>query len=257
MKRLLLVAVLLVAVCTLTSVGQTVKVTFVANTATVPDTLKPNSTVQVRGSAAPLSWDGATGVTLLNVGGDYWSGFGNFKTGDTVQYKFYTNAVDAVGSREHQGWEQNTTDPSTNRILIVGAKDTTLPLQFVNGSATNQPQYWTPYAASDSIDMWFRVNMQGKEDFNPAQWVMGLRGSNNKDWGATGDLNWGKTTFLTMEKPHGNGGSRQYNADNFWSGRVRVPTGKWIRGRSWKFKFVIMKKGTRTAPIRSPGETSR
>ncbi len=243
MKRLLLAAALILAVCSLTATGQTVTVTFVANTATVPDTLKPNSTVQVRGSLAPLTWDGKTGVTLLNVGGDYWSGTATFHTGDTVQFKFYTNAVDALGSREHQGWEQNSTDPSGNRILIVGARDTTLPLQFVNGSPVNQPQYWTPYVPSDSIDLWFRVNMQGKEDFNAAQWVMGVRGSNNKDWGVTGDLNWGKTAFLKQETQHGNGGSRQYNGENFWSGRLRVPTGKWDPGQECEFKFVIMKRG--------------
>lgn len=251
-KFFLYFSVLILLFSVTASLAQNVKVTFLVNTASVPDTLKPVSTVQIRGSEAPLTWDGKTGVTLQNIGGDYWKGSGTFATGKTVQFKIYTNAVDATGGREHQGWEQDLNDPTNNRILIVGTKDTTLPLQFANGSPTKQNQYWTPYTPSDSIDMWFRVNMQGKEDFNAASQVMGLRGSNNKDWGATGDLEWGKSTLLTQETQHGNGGSRQYDGTHFWSGKIRVPKGTWTPGQELEFKFVIMKKGDPTSadPLR-------
>lgn len=242
-KEFLFLIVLMIAIGAGASLAQNVNVTFLINTATVPDTLKTNSTVQIRGSKAPLTWDKGTGVTLLNVGGDYWKGVGTFKAGDTVFFKIYTNAIDAQADREHKGWEQDLNDPSNNRVLIVGAKDTTLPLQFANGSPAKQNQYWRPYTPTDSIDVWFRVNMQSKEDFDAGTQVMGIRGTNNKDWTKTGDMDWAHTEFLKQESQHGNGGSRQYNGENFWSGRIRVPKGVYTPGQEIEFKFVIMKKG--------------
>ena len=157
-KRFLYLSVAMVALFAISSFAQTVNVTFIVNTAAVPDTLKANSVVQIRGSELPLTWDDKTGVTLQNIGGDYWKGTAQFTTGKTVQFKLFTNASNPLGG----GWENNLTDASGNRILIVGTKDTTLPLQFVNGSPAVQDQYWKPYKVlPDSISLWLRVDMQG------------------------------------------------------------------------------------------------
>ena len=241
-KMLLLILLLTIAIGMGAAVAQTVKVTFLINTSTVPDTLKPNSFVQIRGGTAPLSWDKNSGVLLRNIGGDYWTGEGNFPVNTKIDFKCFTNAVDAQGDREHKGWEQDIL-PNGNRELMTGTKDTVLPLQFVNGSPDKQLQYWKPFVASDSMDMWFRVNMQGKEDFDAVNQVMGMRGTNNKDWTKTGDIDWGTTLMFKQETQHGNGGSRQYNGENFWSGRVRVPKGVYAAGQEIEFKFVIMKRG--------------
>lgn len=210
-------------------------VTFLANTATVPDTLKPGSFVQIRGSADVFGpWGMSSKTILSNIAGDYWKGTARLKVGDTIQYKFFTNAVSPLPlSAEHQGWEQNSTDASGNRILIVGRRDTSLPLQFVNGTPDNKPQYFKPYVdQADSIDVWFRVNMAGQESFNKATQFMGVRG------GFAGS-DWGKSIVLKREDQHGNGGSRQYDGTNFWSGSARLPKSAFTS--NVEYKFVILK----------------
>ena len=219
------------------------QVTFWANTSTVPDTLKAKSFIQIRGSASAFGpWGLSSTAILQNVAGDYWKGSFNLTPGDTIQYKFFTNANSTVGSAiGDQGWEQNTTDASTNRILIVPKADTVLPLQFVNGTATNQPQYFTPYVnQKDSIEVWFRVNMQGNESFGKATQFMGVRGG-------TAPLEWGKSIVLTQESQHGNGGSRQYDGTNFWSGYARFP--KSAFASDIEYKYVILKTNSPGADV--------
>lgn len=229
-----------------------VMVHFRANTAAVPDTLGVTSTVQVRGSAAPLQWDGTSAVLLQNEGSsdqwvssDYWSGSAAFFAGDTIQYKFYTNSHDTVfggASWEHEGWEANTDDPSGNRILDLAGfmgTDTVIDVQFVNGYDPNgAPQYGTPYSTNDStFVVYFRVNIQGfkLQGFDATQHKLGIRGSNTDDWGQTGELSWGTTYLLTPEDNHANGGSQQYNGDNFYSGAVHFPMQYIDDGVQWKF----------------------
>lgn len=218
----------------------TVKVTFVVNTATVPDTLHPSSIVQVRGDTSPLTWNGATGVNLTNIGGDYWTGTFDFPANSTVLYKYFTNASSASGDQEHKGWENDIESTSGNRTLTTGTTDMVLPLEYVNGSPSKQLQNWTPFPSDASnYHLLVRVNMQGKEDFNPASQKVGVRGSNTTNWGKTGDLDWGATFFLTKEQPHGNGGSRNYNADNFYSGILSIPVAEFPAGQEVAMKFVI------------------
>ena len=109
---------------------------------------------------------------------------------------------------EHQGWEGDL--DTGNRQLVVGAADTTLPLQFVNGWLAGAGQYETPYVTNDtSFVVWVRVNMQGWDDFSPDNHTVGIRGSNTVDWGQTGEISWGKTYPLTQESDHVNAGSQQ------------------------------------------------
>ena len=217
---------------------QVMKVTFLVNTATVPDTLWPDkAVVQIRGDTPPLTWDGSTGVNLTNIGGDYWTATVEFPANITVNYKFFTNAVDAAGDNEHKGWE-NDIDPGGNRVLQTTAGTYTLPVQFVNGSPDRQEQFWRPYPPQqDSMAVWVRVNMQGWEGFNPATDKVGVRGAAHPDY--LGNLSWAHTLFLNQEQPHGNGGSRQYDAANFYSGLVLLPKADLTEGQAIEYKFVI------------------
>lgn len=200
-----------------------VEVTFLVNTATVPDTLKSTSTVQMRGDDGNLlRWDGGSTVRFTNItnpagSSDYWTVKARFKPGQTFPYKIFTNVNPNVGAghaQEHSGWEGNL-QPTNDRMLTVGQNDTILKLQFVNGSPTSQPYYWRPYTESDSIEVMFRVNMANVEDFNPANMKMGVRGSQ-------APLDWGKTFFLTREQNDGNNPTR-YPGGNFWSGTIKLP----------------------------------
>jgi hypothetical protein len=228
-----------------TAASDSVSVTFWANTSTVPDTLKPTSFVQIRG-AAPLfgPWGAGSKAILANVGGDYWKGTYKLKVGDTIQYKFFTNATSPLPSTANdQGWENNSTDASGNRIMIVGSKDTTLPVQFVNGTSKNQAQYYTPYVnQKDSIEIYFRINMQSNESFNKASQFIGVRGAFAPPYDG-----WGKSIVLTQETQHGNGGSQQYDGTNFWSGWTRVPKSQFAS--AIEYKFVIMDAPSPTANV--------
>ena len=218
----------------------TVTINFLINTSTVPDTLQPTSTIQVRGSALPLNWTNTTGVSAVNIGGDYWTATAKFllNRGDTnrVQYKFFTNPKDSITSID-VGWENNIVGAaidSNNRSVrfgpYTGNKDTTIALEYVNGRAVNV-QFWKPYVPSaDSVAVMFRINMQSNEGFSKTGMKMGVRGS-------VPPLSWSTTTFLTRENVHGNGGQSTYDGTNFWSGVVKFP--KSTSADTILYKFVI------------------
>jgi hypothetical protein len=222
------VIVLLAASGLLTA--QTVDVTFRVNAATVPDTVGPNSVVQVRGNTAPLTWGGDTGGNLVNVGGDYWEVTLAMPANTSgIEYKFFANAV---GDPNGNGWESNVSGSSGNRPLTTGAADTTLPLQFFN-KVTGSGQFDWPFAQTDSLDTWIRVNVQtlvGNDEFDPGTQVMGIRGG-------TPNLSWGETLVLAPETPSDNAGQFTYLAENFWSGHVQFDSIS--VGQTIEYKFVI------------------
>ncbi len=238
-KGILLFAVLTMTFFMGSAMAQTVDVTFVVNTATVPDTLWPDQAfVQMRGDTAPLTWDNTSPVVFTNAGGDYWTATVEFPSNATVNYKLFTHAMNADGDNANKGWE-NDIDPGGNRVLQTGTSDMMVPLQFVNGSPDRQEQFWTPWPPQqDSIAVWVRVNMQGWEGFNPATQKIGVRGAAFPDY--LGNLSWAHTNFLSQEEPHGNGGSRQYSAGNFFSGLVLIPRDSVTEGQTIEYKFVIM-----------------
>ena len=230
----------------------TVTVTFLINTSTVPDTLHPTSTVQVRGSALPLTWTNLTGVQAVNIGGDYWKATAKFllNRGDTnrVRYKFFTNPKDSIGSLD-VGWENNITAAaidSSNRSIrfgpYTGNKDTTIALQYVNGRVVNV-QFWKPYVPSpDSVAVMFRVNMQSNEGFSKTSMKLGVRGSKPP-------LSWNTSIFLTRENLHGNGGQSTYDGTNFWSGVVKFPKTAIADSILYKFVFHNITDDSTAAPI--------
>ncbi|MFH0990862.1 MAG: CBM20 domain-containing protein, partial [bacterium] len=223
----------------LTVQPETVSVKFRVNTATVPDTMRPISYVQVRGGTSPLTWGMTSPVKLTNVSGDYWEGTAKFVVtpATSIDYKFYTNHKSALlADDEHQGWENDLTAGNRNLLFssVPKSKDTTLPLQYVNGSPSKQDQYWKPYvSANDSIAIMFRVNMQSNQGFNVGTQIMGIRGS-------LAPLAWDKTIFLKQETQHGNGGSQQYDGTQFWSTVVKFPKNS-VAGTVY-YKFVIHAK---------------
>ncbi len=193
-----------------------VAVTFIANTAGIPDTLKTNSTVQIRGGTSQLTWDNNS-VKMSNIGGDYWKTTVRFAPGTAAQFKFFTNAKSSITGSDN-GWEANVATGSTNRELTVGNNDTTLAVQYADGFLNGAAQFAGPFVPRpDSFyTCYIRVNMQGWSNFNPLLHVVGVRGS----FAAS---NWGTTIAGNVEANHANGGSVMYPGANFYNLAVRWP----------------------------------
>ncbi|MFZ4618956.1 MAG: T9SS type A sorting domain-containing protein [Bacteroidota bacterium] len=238
-----------------------VEVTFIVNTSSVPDTLKSTSTVQMRGdggaSGGLLDWNGASTVRFTNIGGDYWQAKARFAPGADFPYKLYTHAQANVGAGhpgEHNGWENDINSYGNgNRKMVVGQNDTTIALQFVNGSTAQQAHFWRPYVESDSLEVTFRVNMQNQEDFNPVTQSVGVRGSFN---------GWGPGFTLKREANHGNGGSVAYTGPNFWSGTFKLPLKKANTDTitvpiGHAFKFVQINNATPNDVVKWEGVSDR
>ncbi|RQW04313.1 MAG: hypothetical protein EH225_06085, partial [Calditrichaeota bacterium] len=205
--------------------AQTVNVTFRVNTATIPDTISTNAAVQVRGGTAPLTWGNDTGGQMTNIGGDYWEVTLQFNANATSEYKFFANAA---GDGTGNGWEAG---PNLN--LTVGTQDTILPLHYFRNDGADDP-FAPPYTVTDSMDVWFRVNVHRMIQygtFNPATQVMGIRGG-------TSTLDWGNTIVLEPEPPFGDAGQYTYPSDYFWSGHVKIVPDSVDVGDIIYYKFV-------------------
>ena len=208
--------------------AQNVNVTFRVNTATVPDTITPQSAVvQVRGGTAPLTWGNDTGGQLMNVGGDYWEVTLAFPQNTDINYKFFANAT---GDGTGDGWEADLS--GGNRFLRTATSDTILPVKFfnkINGAGEDD----LPFTPSDSLDVWFRVNVHRLiqySTFDPVTQVMGIRGG-------TPTLDWGNTIILDPETPH-QGNQYNYPSDYFWSAAVKLVPTAINPGDTVYYKFV-------------------
>ncbi|MFH1213122.1 MAG: YCF48-related protein, partial [Candidatus Neomarinimicrobiota bacterium] len=220
-----------------------VNVTFLANTAGVPDTLWESSTVQVRGSW-PFTWGADSPHIMSSESGDYWAHTVTFprdSLNKTIEYKFCTFPVapgDLTG--EMNGWES-----ANNRVLDLRTftgSDTTLPLQYVDGwkAGGDYQQFDKPFETTDSIDVFLRVDMEAlikSASFNPATEYVGVRGSNAwGDWSGVPSFNWNATHQFMPENVHANGiwGST-YNGTYFWNGVLHLPA-SWA-GTEIQYKF--------------------
>ncbi|MCD4691582.1 MAG: T9SS type A sorting domain-containing protein [Calditrichales bacterium] len=218
-------------------IAQNVNVTICLNTATVPDTVGSNSAVHVRGNTAPLTWDETTGGAMTNVGGDYWEVTIEFPVNTDINYKFFANAA---GDGEGSGWESGG-----DIVFNTGSSDTTLPVQYFR-KASSAVQYAPPYTPTDSIDVWFRINIHALVQnfiFDPETQILMLKGGT---WpGQWGDLTWNdaiKSKVLQPETGSDNAGQFGYPAEYFWSANVRIPKDSVSEAQSIGYKFVIADK---------------
>jgi hypothetical protein len=183
--------------------------------------------VQVRGGTAPLTWGNDTGGQLVNVGGDYWEVTLAFPQNTDINYKFFANAT---GDGTGDGWEADLA--GGNRFLRTATSDTVLPVKFfnkINGAGEDD----LPFTPSDSLDVWFRVNVNRLiqyATFDPVTQVMGIRGG-------TPTLDWGNTIVLDPETPH-QGGQFNYPSDYFWSKAVKIDPAAISVGDTVFYKFV-------------------
>ncbi|HLP16101.1 MAG TPA: T9SS type A sorting domain-containing protein [Bacteroidota bacterium] len=232
-----LVIILLMIGMSSQSSAQTVTVKMRINTSTCLDTLGASGYVQLSGASKlgttpAITWDAASGVVATNVGGDYWDASFQAKAGDTIQYKFVTFFKAGSPTFHWSGWEGpiDAGIPSgDNRMLIVGTKDTTLPLQYINGWENKLGQFAQPFVSyADSITIRFRVNMGGA-DFKPATDVVDVRGGV-----PLGSSSWSPAFLVLSKEPVSvNGGS-------FWSGVIRVAKSAITVGTTkQEYKFVI------------------
>lgn len=227
MKRIFLfVLFALGAVSAVTA--QTVNVTFIVNTASVPDTVTPRSNIQLRGDPAPLTWGNDTGGKLTHLGGDYWSKTLQFAAGTNLRFKIFADSENDGNS----GWEANLGTGSTNREWTVGTADETLPLLFYN-TVNGRDQFYTPFTDADKIDVLFRVNVAGYQDWNPATREIGIRGG-------VAPFDWSTSFKLAPEQDTQNAGQLNYPAANFWSGVAQFPKA----AADVPYQFVVLEKGT-------------
>jgi photosystem II stability/assembly factor-like uncharacterized protein len=224
-------------------------VTFVCNTATVPDTLPVSGqTVQMRGGVnhaggfSPITWGNDAQNNMTAAGGDYWKKTLYLQEGDTLSYKY------VIAYTSGTGWEQGVvpgdfpSQVNANRSFIVQDKDTTLEVEFWNNGANNRAQYFRPWTNTDPNFMmvYVRVNMMGPMSsgtfsYNNNTDTVGVRGGGPP----TGDLNWAPTFYLTKESAASNGDGYTAPPASFWSGAVRIPKDSVTAGNSIGYKFLI------------------
>jgi hypothetical protein len=248
-RSLAAIAVLTVFIFSSMLQGQTINVTMKLNTATNLDTLSTKHVVQIRGESKKattpaVAWDDKTGITLVNKGGDYWETTFAMNVGDTLKFKFWTGFTATAGTFFWGGWEGPLTpgnagiNSGDNRLFIAGSKDTTLAIQFYNGTADKRNQYWKPYAAKpDTFAVYLRVNMAAlmeTGDFDPkAGGTVVVRGGKPLD--PTDSWN----TLIPLQQEAGS-----VNTGSFFSGTGYVAKSAVAGGETQSFKFVYYKGGS-------------
>ncbi len=152
-----------------------VNVTYVVNTSTLTGIGVTDSTheIMICGSEVGpegvdnwynlfLTWNspetGGPSPTATNAGGDYWEleiAYPDSMIGWRMAYK-----VLYKGTEEAEFHWENTAGGG-NRMWTLPASDTTLQVAYVNND-------WDPpYTPSDSVDIFFRVNMSADDAFDP------------------------------------------------------------------------------------------
>ncbi len=198
MKKILVILMVVFATFALADIN----VTYVANMSTLTGLGATDSTyeVQFRGSEVGpegtdnwynifLTW-GDDSQNATNVGGDYWEltvAYPDSMAGWRMAYKIcYKSETD-----EGYNWEQNIVGGDNRMFVMPASGDTTLDIAYVNND------YNPPYTPSDSVDVFFRINMSADEAFNaslPLCMVGGL------PVGGSGTNMWSPGTYtLTQE----------------------------------------------------------
>ena len=214
-----------------------VTVTFMVNTATMPDTLMEDHVIQLRGGVSgqnaagtdlptQITWDSGT-LNMTNVGGDYWTLSFDMSPGDDLSYKFWAGVNDSTAliNGSEQGWESGSDNSFSLPANATG--DTTVALQWYE---TREAPF-TPHA--DSVTVYFRVNVGAQVqtgDFDPATDQVGVRGNpaffdNPADWGSS-------AFFLAEDAVNGQ--------NYFYSGSTKIHKDSVANYDSdMGFKFVI------------------
>ena len=219
--------------------AQTVNITMTVNMSTCLDTLHPNNIVLLcgaskTGTTPKITWDTLTGIRCKNIGGDYWQTTFQAKPGDEIQYKFVTYTSDLKHPTFHwTGWEgpinSGTSFAGTNRGIVVGNSDVSLPMQYYNGWESTLAQYWTPFRKNaDTLAVYFRVNMGGVSGFAPTTQTPEV-------WGGAplgASPTWVKIISLKRE-------TNSVNSGSFWSGVAYIPRSLITGGTVQSFKYTI------------------
>jgi len=147
-----------------------VNVTYRVNSSTVQGFTDSTTVMQIRGGEQDitttdsttyniiLQWN-AESVEATNLGGDYWQAevtYPDSMIGWRINWKVGATLLNSDGTTT-DFWE----DFLGNRGFILPDADTTLTMAYVSNG------YDPPYTPTDSIDVFFRVNMGALADFNP------------------------------------------------------------------------------------------
>lgn len=234
----------------LNSGSDAILVTLRANTSTLPDTLQPYHVLQIRGDlngktgpvlpdGRSISRDEQSGLFFSNIGGDYWEASFQMLPGDSLRYKFWAG-FDVYQSAYGDGLEGDIQSgdgfAGSERSLIPGNRDTTLQLQFFNGTGTIQSQYWSPFSEStENIAVRFRVYMHTyegvKDGYLPLDGSMtvGVRGN---DLNGQGPLTYAQAN-ITLERELSDADLAGYH---LYSGTLLYDRS--LSGQIQQFKYV-------------------
>ncbi len=179
-----------------TDVQNIVKVTFMVNTATAPDTVMGDHYVGVFGAISgpngagnpylgqTVDWNNSTDIVADNQGGDYWSVTFDMAAGDTYTYKYWLGS-DKDTELAGGGWESGDNREFT--LDFDQASDSVAPLNWYETRMA-------PFTSEeDSVSLYFRVNVGAQAQdgsFDPETFKVGVRGNGaffTNDWG-TGDF---------------------------------------------------------------------
>ncbi|MCG8372225.1 MAG: T9SS type A sorting domain-containing protein [Balneolales bacterium] len=207
---------------------------FTINTSTLPDTLREQDFIQLRGAVngnggtylgKSIDWNSGSELVAENVGGDYWNLSFYLLEGDNLIYKVWSGFDENTGTNNGDGgWEV----VSANRELSV-ASDTTV---LIYSDSDNPPFESDP----DSVTLMFRVNVGAfvqDFSFDPTTDKVGVRGStdlfdNPADWSAS-------AFYLDQQ------GSSSDNL--FYAGTLKVDNEAADTLGSLPYKFVLETEG--------------
>jgi len=217
-------------------------VTFLVNTASVPDTITALSPVVLTGGgtknadAVLTGW--GSGLALTNVGGDYWAKTVQFDDSAEIHYKIRIGA---------NGWEENSSEGNGNRNQVI-LKDTVLAVQFWNNgnfpSGKNIAMFDPPYvpAADTMINVFVRVNLKAIADNNLYGWTAADKDSVCIMGGGPtgGTLDWGTPNYLKQELgPTNSGSAFGMPPTTFYSGTILIPKNAVTAGQGVAYKFRL------------------
>ncbi|MFA6618070.1 MAG: T9SS type A sorting domain-containing protein [Candidatus Neomarinimicrobiota bacterium] len=216
MKKLLVVLMVVFATFALAEIN----VTYVVNMSTLTGMGATDSTYQVQICGAEkayahnifLTWGDDSPLTS-NVGGDYWEltiAYPDSMIGWDMAYKIrYKSETD-------DGFSWENVPGGGDRHFTMPAADSVLQVAYVNNG------WEPPYTPSDSVDVFFRVNMSADESFNPTL-ALSIVG----DLPAFGNGNiWSPGTYELSQE----------GSSDFWNVHLKFdPSVMPVTGRGWRF----------------------